>query len=743
MSRWRQTMISKPLMRWYAGVLPDMSQTEAEAIEAGTVWWDRQIMSGKPDWAYLRALETGTLTDEERAFIDGPVQQLCALLDDWQIEQETRNLPQPVWDKLIGEGFFAMIIPAEYGGKGFSAFAHSEVVRTIATRSITAAVTVMVPNSLGPGELLMLYGTEEQKTHYLPRLASGEEIPCFALTGVEAGSDAGAMRDTGVVVQREIDGKTVLGIEIDCDKRYITLAPVATIAGLAFKLRDPDGLLGGEEELGITVALVPTDTPGLETGRRHIPAGLAFQNGPVRGKNVFVPLDHVLGGREQIGKGWGMLMGALAAGRGISLPSLSCAGAAVAAVSSGAYARVREQFGLPVGEFEGVCEPLARIAASAYLIDAARTLTAAGIDLGEKPAVISAIMKCHATERLRQAVNDAMDIHGGKLVMDGPRNHMATAYKAIPVAITVEGANILTRSLIIFGQGAIRCHPYLLEEMEAVRNPDKEEGLKAFDKALFAHIGHDIANFSRSFFHGLTFGAFAGAPDGAGELAGYYRALTHASVRLAVISEVALGVLGGALKRKEALSGRLGDILAEIYLLSAVLKRFEAEGRQAGDQPLLDWCFEDGLYRIQQRLREVIRHFPGWHWRILLRFFLCPLGQHRHPPSDALMNAVAGRLLSDNDTRTRLRRGIYVGEGGDPLAVLERAFHAIIRRDALLKKVKEAGATLAGAVEKGVLSDAEHGEIEEAEGFIREVLLTDDFDGQDPAVSAREPEAAE
>ena len=728
MRSWRRNLISKPFMRWYGGLLPPMSATEAEAIEAGTVWWDREIMSGKPDWAYLRALETGALTEAEASFLDGPVKALCAMLDDWEIEHETKDLPRPVWDFMVREGFFAMIIPREYGGKGFSAFAHSEAVRTIGTRSITAAVTVMVPNSLGPGELLMLYGTDDQKTHYLPRLARGDEIPCFALTGIEAGSDASAMRDTEVVVRREVDGQSVLGIQINCDKRYITLAPVATIVGLAFKLNDPDRLLGGEEELGITVALVPADTPGLDTGRRHMPAGLAFLNGPVRGEDVFVPLTQVLGGREQIGKGWRMLMGALAAGRGISLPSMSCAGAAVAAHSAGAYARVREQFGLAIGNFEGVREPLARIAASAYLVDAGRRLTSAGIDAGEKPAVVSAIMKYHATERLRQTINDAMDIHGGKAIMEGPRNYLATAYKSIPVAITVEGANILTRSLIIFGQGAIRCHPYLLDEMQAVQNPDKEEGLNAFDKALFGHIGHDISNFSRAFVHGLTFGRFAGAPDGAGELAPYYRKLTHASVRFAVVSEMALGVLGGALKRKEALSGRLGDIFSEIYLLSAVLKRFEDDGRQAADKPLLDWCFEDGLWRIQQRLRAIIRHFPGLHWRILLRFILCPVGQHRRPPSDALMNAAAQCLLQPGGARTRLVRGVHIGEGQAPLAILQRAYHAVIRRDELLEKVRSAGCSPEEAVASGVLTPAEMDEIEAAGPVIREALLTDDFD---------------
>lgn len=728
LSSLRRKLLTRPLMRWYAGVLPEMSETETQAIEAGTVWWDREIMSGKPDWDVFAAIETGRLTPAEQAFMDGPVQQLCAMITDWQVEHTLFDLPEEAWDFMTREGFFAMIIPEKYGGKGFSAFAHSEVVRYIGTHSITAAITVMVPNSLGPGELLLLYGTEEQKDHYLPRLASGEDIPCFALTGVEAGSDASAMSDYGIVTERTIDGETVLGITFTCDKRYITLAPVATLIGLAVRLRDPDGLLGDEEDLGITVLLVPADTPGVRTGRRHRPAGMAFQNGPVWAEEAFVPLDHVLGGREQIGQGWKMLMGALAAGRGISLPSMSCSGASTSAYASGSYARIREQFGMPIGQFEGVREPLARLAGSAYLLDAGRRLTAAGVDAGEKPAVISAIMKYHATERLRQAVNDAMDIHGGKAIVEGPRNYLATAYKALPVAITVEGANILTRSLIIFGQGAIRCHPYLLEEMEAVRNPDKEEGLKAFDKALFAHIGHDIGNFTRCFWHGVTFGRLARPASGAGALAPNYRALTHASVRLAVISEMALGILGGALKRKESLSARLADILSEIYLLCAVLKRFEAEGRPASHKPLLDWCFEDGLCRIEARLRSTIRHFPGLHWRVVLRFFICPLGLHRRPPSDTLMNKLAETLMEPGEVREQLGSGIYHGEGDNPRAILQRAYEAVLQRDALLAKVKEAGVELGDAVDAGVLTAEEYASITRARELVREALITDAFD---------------
>ena len=741
MSNWRANTISKPLMKWYASVLPEMSDTESQAIEAGTVWWDRELMSGKPDWEYLQKLSVGTLSDAEQAFIDGPLQTLCAMLDDWEIEHEQRDLPAEVWKFLISNGFFAMIIPTEYGGKGFSAYAHSEIVRTIATRSITAAVTVMVPNSLGPGELLMLYGTKEQKNHYLPRLASGEEIPCFALTGVEAGSDASAMTDFGVVVEREVDGEKTLGVEITCNKRYITLAPVATIAGLAFKMSDPDGLLGGEKDLGITVALVPTDTPGLDTGRRHLPSGISFMNGPVRGEKVFVPLTQILGGRDQIGQGWKMLMGALAAGRGISLPSMSCAGAAVAAHSSGAYARIRHQFGLPVSAFEGVREPLARIAGTAYLLDGARLLTTAGIDAGEKPAVVSAIMKYHATERLRMAVNDAMDIHGGKAICEGPRNHLSTAYKSIPVAITVEGANILTRSLIIFGQGAIRCHPYILDEMKAVANTDRKQGLKDFDKLLFAHVWHDIKNFTRSVAHGLTFGRFAYAPEGADDLASYYRALSHASVRLAVMSETALGVLGGALKRKETLSARLGDVLAEIYLLSGALKRFEADGRPEADRPLLDWCFEDGLYRIQERLQSVVRNFHGLHWRMLTSAVLAPVGMHRSPPSDKLMNKVADLITTPCATRDRLTRGVFVGKPDEPLGRIEAAFAAVVQRDELLKKVKKAGVKLETAVENGVLTQEERDEIDRTDSLIRDVLVTDDFEPEELEGATLSPNA--
>ena len=726
-AQFRRQRLSAPIMRWYAGLVPGISDTERQAIEAGSVWWDRELVSGRPDWDYLSGLDIQPLREDEQAFIDNEVAELCSMLDDWEIEHERRDLPDPVWHFLIENGFFSMIIPTEYGGRGFSARAHSEVVRMIASRSTTAAVTVMVPNSLGPGELLLMYGTDAQKSHYLPRLAAGEDIPCFALTGVEAGSDASAMTDTGIVCEREHEGRRELGISINCNKRYITLAPIATLAGLAVHLRDPDGLLGGEEDLGITVLLVPTDTPGLETGRRHWPSGLAFQNGPVRGRDVFVPLDAILGGREQIGQGWKMLMGALAAGRGISLPSLSAAGCAMAARTTGAYAALREQFGMPIGRFEGIREPLARIAASAYVVDGARLLTTAAIDLGEKPAVLSAIMKYHATERLRAALNDAMDVHGGRAICIGPSNYLETSYRAIPVGITVEGANILTRSLIIFGQGSIRCHPYLLDEMKAVENPDHEAGLDAFDAAFWKHAGYQFANAGRSLWHGLTGGLFAHKPKSAGRLGRHYRALSQASARLAIVSEAALATLGGALKRKEALSARIGDVLSELYLLSGAIKRFEHEGRPAADRALLDYAFADGLFRIQESLREAIRRFPNPLVRVLLSVMVFPLGAHRRPPSDKQMHAASEAILSSGATRDRIGRGLYSGTGNDPVGRLEHAFLLGQRRDVLMARIEQAGGQLETAVETGILTRSERAEIDEANDAIRSILDVDDF----------------
>jgi acyl-CoA dehydrogenase len=520
----RQRFLSRPIFHWAKSVLPTLSATERQALEAGDVWWDAALFSGHPDWRMLLSTPAPALAAEEQAFADGPVQQLCAMLDDWQINWELGDLPEDVWTFLKAEKFFGMIMPKEHGGLGFSAFAHSEVIRTISSRSVTAGVTVMVPNSLGPGELLLQFGTDEQQRYWLPRLADGREIPAFGLTSPEAGSDAASMVDKGVVCRGRVRNReVVLGIRLNWHKRYITLGPIATVLGLAFKLEDPDRLLGERDELGITVALVPTDLPGVEIGQRHLASYQMFQNGPNYGRDVFIPMDHVLGGEEQVGQGWTMLMSALAAGRGISLPSLSAAGAAFAARTTGAYARVREQFGIPIGKFEGVQERLGRLAATAYQLDAARRLTTAGLDEGRKLAVISAIMKAHATYRLREAIDDAMDVHAGKAVIDGPRNYLANLYRAIPVGITVEGANILTRSLIIFGQGAIRAHPYLLKEMLALEEPDEKRALADFDDAFWRHVGHSTKTLFRALGRSWTGGVFAPAPVGVGDTARHYK----------------------------------------------------------------------------------------------------------------------------------------------------------------------------------------------------------------------------
>ncbi|HUP31377.1 MAG TPA: acyl-CoA dehydrogenase, partial [Usitatibacter sp.] len=571
----RRALLTRPIFGLYKKVLPQVSQTEQEALDAGSIWWDAELFSGRPHWKTLLDYPQARLTAEERAFIDGPVEELCGMLNEWNIIHEKADLSPEVWKFIREKGFLGIIIPKSFGGLGFSAYAHSEIVTKISTRSGTAAVTVMVPNSLGPAELLIHYGTDEQKNHYLPRLAKGLEIPCFALTSPEAGSDAGAIPDFGIVTRGMHEGREVLGIRLTWDKRYITLGPVATILGLAFKLYDPDHLLGSEEELGITLALIPTSHKGVNIGRRHVPLGAAFMNGPNSGKDVFVPMDWIIGGQKQVGKGWRMLVECLAAGRSISLPSMAMAAGKLGSRATGAYARIRSQFRTPIGKFEGVEEPLARIGGNTYLMDATRRMTMVALDLGEKPSVISAICKYHMTERMRQVLNDAMDIHGGKGIMMGPNNYLGSAYINIPIAITVEGANILTRSMIIFGQGAIRCHPWVLKEIKAAADND----LVAFDRALWGHMGFTISNAFRSLFLGITGGKAVSVP-GSPDVRRYLQQMTRFSAAFALLSDISMFVIGGSLKRKEKISARLGDILSLLYMASATVKRFEDEGRQ-------------------------------------------------------------------------------------------------------------------------------------------------------------------
>ncbi len=731
---WRRQWLTKPFLAWYKKQLPPMSDTEREAIAAGTVWWDGQLFSGRPDWSILRNFPKPELSAEEQAFLDGPVNTLCAMLDDWKIRRD-RDLPEEVWRFIRSNGFFGMIIPKEYGGLGFSALMHSQVVLKISSRSLSAAVTVMVPNSLGPAELLMRYGTEESRKYYLPRLAKGEEIPCFALTAPEAGSDAASIPDSGIVCHGEHKGQRTLGVRVTWNKRYITLAPVATLLGLAFRLHDPDHLLGDKEDIGITLALIPTTTPGVKIGRRHFPSDQAFQNGPTQGKDVFIPMEYLIGGKEHAGQGWRMLMDCLAAGRAISLPALSTGAAQFCARMTGAYARVRRQFGVAVGRFQGVEEALARIATTAYALEAARKLTASTLDKGEQPSVISAILKYHATERMRAAVDDAMDVHGGRGIQDGPRNYLFGAYQSVPVAITVEGANILTRSLMIFGQGALRCHPHLLKEMEAAKLADPNEALKAFDKQLFAHIGDLISNMIRAFWHNITFGAFAHAPS-LPRIGWMYHHLHAATVTFAAVADLVMGTLGGELKRKESLSARLGDILSELYIASCVLKRFEDDGLPKEDLPLVEWNLRNSLCTIQRRTDEVLNNLPFRPAAWLLRIVAFPLGRWRRVPADRLAHACATLLLEPGQTRDRLTGGIFWSKNpNDATGRMEAAFTAAVERDHFDDRLraslgKGARAALADpelAVRHNALTRAEADTLIRANAIIRDAIDVDDF----------------
>jgi len=723
------------LMDRFKRMMPAVSDTEREALEAGSTWWEADLFSGQPDWNKLLGYRAPLLSEAEQAFLDGPVDELCHMIDDWAITEQLHDLPGPVWDFMKQHRFFGMIIPRDYGGLEFSAHAHSTVVMKLATRSITAAVTVMVPNSLGPAQLLLHYGTQEQKDHYLPRLARGEEIPCFALTGPEAGSDAASMPDKGVVCRARFEGKEQLGIRLIWEKRYITLGPVATVLGLAFKLYDPDHLLGPVEERGITLALIPTATAGVEIGARHFPLNQGFMNGPNRGTDVFIPMHWVIGGQARIGQGWRMLMECLADGRSISLPALSTGAGKLASRATGAYAAVRTQFKLPIGKFEGVAEALGRIAGNSYAMDAARGLTTLAVDSGEKPAVASAIVKYHLTERMRQVIDDAMDVHGGRAICMGPRNYLGRVYQAIPISITVEGANILTRSLIIFGQGAIRCHRYLVSEMHAAQRGD----VSAFDTAVRGHALLLLSNVARALFHGLTGARWARSPVQAEE-AVHYRQLGRMSAVFAVSSEAALLTLGGDLKRRECLSARLGDALSQLYIASAALKRFRDQGCPPEDRALLDWVVTDALYRIQQALFMVYDNFPLRWLGHLLRRLLFPYGAVYRPPQDALVKRVADAILHHGKARERLTEGLYLPtEASEPLAQLERALESAAAAQPIVARLRDAmrsGQLASGDPEQSLMRAIAAGAITEDDAALvsaavaarRRVIEVDEFE---------------
>ena len=733
----RRLLVTSWLMKIVGRMLPRMGNTERTALEAGTVWFDGELFSGSPNWKKLLDFQVKPLSDRERAFLDGPVEELCSLVEEWQVEQD-RDLPREVWAFLKRHKFFGMIIPEEHGGLGFSAQMHSAVVTKISSRSVTVAVTVMVPNSLGPAELILHYGTEDQKKHYLPRLARGEEIPCFALTGPEAGSDAAATQSEGVVCRGKYEGKEVLGMRLNWRKRYITLAPVATLIGLAFRLRDPEHLLGEREDLGITCALIPAGLRGVELGRRHDPLGIPFQNGPTNGRDVFVPLDFIIGGRERAGQGWRMLMESLAAGRSISLPALSVGGSQLAARVVSAYGTVREQFDTPIGRFEGIEEPLARIGGLTYLMNAGRVLTAGAVDSGERPSVVSAIVKAWLTEGMRVVVNDAMDIRAGAGICRGPRNILARAYAAVPIGITVEGANILTRSMIIYGQGAIRCHPFVRDQMMAV----SEKDLKKFDRAFFGHIGFVTRNGVRALVHGSTGCVFAGAPTG-GVVGKTMKRLSRASAAFALVSDFCMATLGGKLKRREKISGRLADLLAWMYLASATVKRFWDEGRPRSDEPFVRWACEYALWKIDHAFLGLLDNLPNRLAAWKLRQLIFPFGARRKPPSDALGARVARALLEDREGRRRLTRDIYIPPANEPgLGFMEAALDKAV--DALAVEAKIRDAVRAGridkapgdelvdrAVEAGIISEDERRRIRAADDAREEAIRVDAFDPRD------------
>lgn len=725
MPSFRANYITKPIHGWAKKALPALSDTEREALNAGEVWWEAELFSGNPDWSKLHAIAAPRLSDEEQAFVDGPCHELCDMLDDWTINQDTADLPTEVWHFLRENGFFGMIIPKSYGGLGFSAFAHSEVVRFISTRSVAAAVTVMVPNSLGPGELLHRFGTEDQRDYWLPRLADGRELPAFGLTSAEAGSDAGAMIDDGIICKGEWNGEEVLGIRLNWAKRYITLAPVCTVLGLAFKLRDPDGLMGDTQEIGITCALVPTDLAGVETGRRHIPSSTMFMNGPTTGKDVFIPLENIIGGPEYAGRGWMMLMSALAAGRGISLPSMGCAAIALSAHTTGAYARIREQFRLPIGKFGGVQMRMGKLAADAYSMDAARHLTCAGLDEGRALSVISAIMKAHATTRMRDALNDAMDVHSGKAVIDGPSNYLLPLYRAVPIGITVEGANIVTRSLIIFGQGSIRAHPHMLDNMMALQEPDPQKSLEAFDKSIWAHIGYTTKTLFRAWGRALTGGRFAPAPD-AGKATHIYRRLGRWSAAYALTADVCFLTLGGALKRKEMLSTRMGDVLSEMYILSAALKRWEDEGRPEADLPVLTYAAEAGFQRIQTALDDVIVNLPARWAAWILRGITWP-GRREKGASDLLVEACSDLIYAPSPTRDRITGRIAAGCNHPGITLLNECYAKVNGMAPVMKRLRHARKTPQQGLEAGIVSAAEMDDIAAMNDLVARVIAVDDF----------------
>ena len=733
----RRSRLSKPLLNVYKRMVPKMSKTEKEALEAGGVWWEGELFSGMPNWDVLMTMPQPELSPDEKRFLDGPCEKLCEMLNDWEISHHRGDLPEEIWKFFKSEKFFAMIIPKKYGGLEFSSYANAMVTAKIASRNAVASSTVGVPNSLGPAELLLHYGSEEQKNHYLPRLASGDEIPCFALTSTEAGSDASSIIDSGIICKGTWNGEEIIGIKLNWNKRYITLAPVATILGLAFKLYDPEKLIGENEDYGITAALIPTNLDGVTIGRRHLPMNVPFQNGPTSGNDVFVPIDFIIGGEKMAGKGWKMLVECLSVGRAITLPSTATGGGQAASYATGAYAQLRKQFNLPISQFDGIKESLARIAGYTYIMNSTVSVTSGAIDHGEKPAVPSAILKYHCTELGRKIANDAMDVHGGKAIMMGPKNYMGRSYMATPIAITVEGANILTRSLIIFGQGAIRCHPFVLSELEAA-NEEDQDGLKKFDKALFGHIGYAVSNITRSLILAITKSKYSKSPVNT-ITKRYYQHINRYSAAFAVASDFAMLSLGGELKKKELLSARLGDVLSSLYLASTVLKHYENQGCKSDDLPLVEWSVRTLMYEAQEQLHNFLINMPNKILARFLRLIIFPRGRSYSPPADGLTTKVARIITSVGESRERLSETAYTSKGqNNPLGLLQEALELseeTILIEAKLQQAKKDGIItsnyLGHQIEQaelhGILKNDEMKKMTDLYHRVSEILSVDDF----------------
>ncbi|GJM01638.1 MAG: acyl-CoA dehydrogenase [Rhodomicrobium sp.] len=736
----RSKYFARPAFKAVSAIVPPVSDTEREALEGGTVGWDAELFSGAPDYEKLRAISPIRLSDDEQAFIDGPTETLCKMVDDWQVRASDREIPDEIWDYVRENGFLGMLISKQHGGLGFSAQAQSLILGKIASRSPDVSVIVMVPNSLGPGELIEKYGTEQQVEHYLPRLAAGKEIPCFALTGPTSGSDAATMRDIGIVKMGMHEGKETLGISLSWEKRYITLGPKATLLGLAFRLFDPENLMGDEEDLGITLALIPTDHKGVTIGNRHIPSGCAFPNGPNSGEDVFIPLEWIIGGKERVGQGWKMLMSCLAAGRAISLPSSSTAAAKAMLRFTTAYGTIRNQFGIPINNMEGIEERLSRMVETAYVLEAARAMTASIVQGGEKPAVISALLKYQSTEWARVAVNDAMDIHAGRAVCDGPSNYLQSAYQSMPVGITVEGANILTRTLITFAQGALRSHPYLYKEVEAINMADEQDGFEAFEPVLYGHIKYSLANIFGAFFHNITMGAFAHAPHRSGNSTKWYRSLSRASRNFALLSDVTVALLGGSLKMKQKISGRMADALSELYFISAILKRYEDDGQITGDLVFVDYSVQNALHRFYEKVEAVLQNYPTAVAGVLLRVLIFPLGNHHSAAKDRLGKAIVKKVLAEPDVRERLTHGVYISQDEtDPTGILEVTMKEVVELAPVTKKLEKAiregkiqryhgNDWIGEATNEGILNNNEAERLRRLEKLTAKVIAVDQFE---------------